>query len=200
MNEHAQYSIEELKSLGLAEVGEGVLVDRTCRFYGVEHIRIGSKSRLDAYCVLSSGESGISIGRHVHLSVGATILGGGGVFIEDFAGLSARVSVFSSNDDYSGGAMTNPTIPMKYREVKSSEVRICRHAIIGCGSVLLPGVTLGVGASVGALSLVNKSVPDFMVVAGNPMRRIGRRDRRLLEQEVLFLSESNQKECYEDKV
>jgi acetyltransferase-like isoleucine patch superfamily enzyme len=42
------------------------------------------------------------------------------------------------------------------------------------------------GASVGALSLVNKSVPDFAVVSGNPIRRIGTRDRRLLELEMQF--------------
>ena len=44
------------------------------------------------------------------------------------------------------------------------------------------------GAAVGALSLVNKSVPDWMIVSGNPLRRIGRRSSDLLQREKEFLS------------
>ena len=62
------------------------------------------------------------------------------------------------------------------------------HVIVGCGSVILPGVTLERGVAVGALSLVNKNVPEFLIVSGQPARRVGVRNRaRLdaLEQEFL---------------
>ena len=168
----SRYTREELDSLGFAELGEHVLIDRTCRLFGVERIKIGSNVRIDPFCFLSAGEGGITIGSYVHLSVGVTLSGAGGVVIEDFCGLSNRVSVFSANDDYSDGWMTNPTVPDEFKNVHTGLVTLKKHAIIGCGSVILPGLTIGLGASVGALSVVNKSVPDFMIVAGNPIRKV----------------------------
>ena len=169
-----------------------VQIDRTCRFFGTERIRIGSNVRIDPFCLISAGEGGIAIGNHVHISVAVTLAGTGAIVLEDFAGLSNRVSIFSSNDDYSQGYMTNPTVPDEFKCVTVAPVTVGRHAIIGCGSVVLPGVTIGLGASVGALSLVNKSVPDWMIVSGNPLRRIGTRDRKLLDLEAAFLRQAAQ--------
>ena len=52
--------------------------------------------------------------------------------------------------------------------------RIMRAARVGGGSVLLPGVTIGENAFVGAGSVVTRDVPDGAVVAGNPARAVGR--------------------------
>lgn len=52
--------------------------------------------------------------------------------------------------------------------------RILRAARVGGGSVLLPGVTIGENALVGAGSVVTKDVPDFAIVVGNPATVIGR--------------------------
>jgi len=67
------------------------------------------------------------------------------------------------------------------------------HVIVGCGSVILPGVVLERGAAVGALSLVTRSVPEYHVVLGNPARAIKKRnaDRlNALEREFLDSPES----------
>ena len=183
----SHYMPDELNAIGLAKFGEGLLIDRSVRFYNPGHIYIGSNVRIDAYCVLSASEAGIYIGNHVHLSVGVTMVGQEKITIEDFCGFSVRACVFSSNDDYSGGYMTNPTIPDEFRNAKNAEVIFRRHVIVGAGSIILPGVIIGIGASIGALSLVNKSVPEFMIVSGNPIRKIGIRDRRVLEKEKDFL-------------
>ena len=82
--------------------------------------------------------------------------------------------------------MTNPMVPTEFRNVYTAPVTLNNHAIVGAGSVILPGVTVGVGASIGALTLVNKSVPDFTVVTGNPPRKIGMRSRDVLERECEF--------------
>jgi galactoside O-acetyltransferase len=80
-------------------------------------------------------------------------------------------------------------VPAKYTNVSHAPVTIGRHAIIGCGAVILPGVTIGEGAAVGALSLVTKDVPPFTIVAGTPAKVIGQRKRDLLELEAQFVSE-----------
>lgn len=181
------FSSQELRDLNLHAVGRNVLIDRTCRFYGAERITIGSNVRIDAYCVLSAGPEGIHIGNYIHLSTGVTIVGGGQVTLEDFVGLSSRVSVFSSNDDYSGEFMTGPMVPAHMRRASAAPVLFRKHAIVGSTSVVLPGVTIGIGAAVGALSLVKSSVDDFTIVAGSPARCLGKRSRALLELEARLL-------------
>jgi len=57
-------------------------------------------------------------------------------------------------------------------EVKSGGVRIKKRAFIGINSVILPGVTVGENAIVGALSVVVRDVPPNCVVAGSPSRII----------------------------
>lgn len=173
------YSPDELNDLGI-RFGTDVMVHKSVLFFG-DNVTIGSHVRIDCGCVITSGEP-VVIGNHVHLGVGVCLLGAGaGVIVEDYVGLSNRVTVFTRSDDYSGGALTNPTIPAKYLRQRVGQVRLERHAIVGAGSVIMPGVTLHRGASVGALSFVNKSVPAFMVVAGNPLRKVGMRNRALLE-------------------
>lgn len=57
-------------------------------------------------------------------------------------------------------------------EARFGEVKIKRGAYIGVHSIILPGVTIGEGAIVGAGSVVTKDVPPLTVVAGNPARVI----------------------------
>jgi galactoside O-acetyltransferase len=106
-----------------------------------------------------------------------TILGRGRVELEEFCTISVRCSIFSSNDDYSGASMTNPTVPAEYRHATDGPVRVGRHAILGTGCVVLPHVVIGESASVGALSLLKADVPAFAIVAGVPARVIGQRRR-----------------------
>ncbi|MGZ5443019.1 MAG: acyltransferase [Thermoanaerobaculia bacterium] len=185
------YSLEELRDLGV-QFGRNVQIDRSVRLFNPAGVRIGSNVRIDCFSVLSAGDDGLEIGDHVHLAMGVGIFGASArVTIEDFAGLSARVVVFSGNDDYRDGFLTGPTVPMSYRRVTAGPVTFRRHAIIGAGSVILPGVEIGVGASVGALSLVHRPVGDFEIVAGSPARRIGERSREILERERALRDEES---------
>jgi acetyltransferase-like isoleucine patch superfamily enzyme len=58
--------------------------------------------------------------------------------------------------------------------VRFERVRIERGAYIGVNATILPGVTVGEGAVVGAGSVVTKDVPPYCVAAGNPARVIKR--------------------------
>jgi dTDP-4-amino-4,6-dideoxy-D-glucose acyltransferase len=172
-----------LAALGLAAVGTNVRIDAAARFYGAERIEVGSHTRIDAFCVLSAGEGGIRVGNHVHIAALGFMAGAGRIELEDFANISGRVSIYSSNDDYSGATLTGPTVPDELRDVQVAPVRIGRHVIVGAGSVLLPGVMIGEGAAVGALSIVKRDIEPFTIVAGPDARVIGTRKRDLLELE-----------------
>ncbi len=182
------YSEDELEKLGFKSVGSNVKISRKSSFYNPKNIVIGDNVRIDDFCVLSAGE-GITIGNYVHIAVYVSLMGKSQIIIEDYCSISSRVSIYSSNDDYSGEFMTNPTIDEKYTNVYSGPVIIKKHTIIGSGSIILPSVTLGQGVSIGALSLVNKDCDDFKIYAGVPIRYIKDRSRKLLEQEKIMIKE-----------
>lgn len=174
---------EELHTLGLAAFGQGVLVSRKASIHGASRIHLGSYVRIDDFCVLSAGLGGIVIGDRVHVAVFSSLIGMGCIRIGDYANLSSRVSIYSSSDDYTGEWMTNPMVPPALTGVTHAEVNIGRHVIVGSGSVVLPGVTLGEGVAVGALSLVKEDCQAFGIYAGTPAKRVADRSRRLLELE-----------------
>lgn len=179
----AIFTYAELAELGIRKVGQSVRIDKSVHIFGGDKLTIGDNVRIDCFCMLSAGEAGITIGSHVHIGVGCQLFGTrANITLEDFSGLSSRVSLFASSDDFTGGYLTNPTIPDRYKNVKSSPVRLAKHAVVGCGSVVMPGVVLGVGAAVGALSVVRKSVGDFQIAHGNPCRLLPlKRNRERLE-------------------
>ena len=172
---------EQIKAMGFRHVGENCLLSDKASYYNCKNISIGSNTRIDDFSVLSAGDGGIEIGEYVHLAIGVSLIGAGKISVQDFAGLSSRVSVYSSNDDYSGQFMTNPMVPSQYTNVTSSDVIIGKHVIVGSGSVILPGVTLGTGVAVGALSLVTKNCSEFGVYIGAPAKKIRDRSKRVLE-------------------
>jgi galactoside O-acetyltransferase len=180
-------SREAIDALGFASVGENVQISDRASFYGVRRIALGNNIRIDDFCVLSAGIGGIAIGNYVHIAVYSSLIGAGQISLSDFCNISSRVSIYSSNDDYSGTTLTNPTVPSEYTGVTHADVFLGKHVIVGSGSVILPGVTLEDGVAVGALSLVTKNCAAFGIYVGNPARRIKERKRDLLEVEKLFL-------------
>jgi len=187
------YTSEELQSLGFNRVGRNVKVSRKASFYNFEQISIDDFSRIDDFCVISAGDQGIAIGRNVHIAVYTSLIGKAKIEIGDFANLSSRISVYSSNDDYSGEFLTNPTVEALYTNVNSAPVRIGKHVIIGSGSIILPGVILEEGVCIGALSLVNKDCGAFKIYGGVPARFLKNRSRQLIELSEQLIRDEEQK-------
>ncbi len=189
----AMLSRAAVESMGFASVGENVLVSDRASFYNCRNISLGNNVRIDDFCVVSAGTGGIAIGDHVHVAVYSSLIGAGKIVLSDFCNISSRVSIYSSSDDFSGEWMTNPTVPSEFTGVKHADVFVGRHAIIGSGTVVLPGVVIEEGAAVGALSLVKERCEKFGIYAGSPSKRIAERKRNLLELEERFISTRGQK-------
>ena len=178
---------DELAALGFRSVGREVKVSRKASIYNTRNIAIGDHSRIDDFCILSAGDdASFSIGAHVHVAAHTTLIGKADIVLEDFSNLSSRVSVYSSSDDFSGAAMTNPTVPAAFTKVFSAPVAIERHVVIGCGSVVLPGVTVAYGCAIGALSLIAASTEPCGIYAGAPLQRLKDRARGFESAEARF--------------
>ena len=172
------YSEEELALLGLASYGKNVRLSRKASLYGIGNISIGSNVRIDDFCVLSGC---ITIGNYVHINPFTGIFAGdAGVFLDDFANLASRITIYAVSDDYSGDYMTSPLLPKEVTNITQSPVRIVKHVIIGTGSSILPVVHIGEGCAIGAMSLVKKDCAPWGIFAGIPCRRIKKRSKSLL--------------------
>jgi acetyltransferase-like isoleucine patch superfamily enzyme len=184
----AWLTVQQINEMGFARVGKKAMLSDKASYYNCDRIRLGNNVRVDDFCVLSAGAGGIDIGDHVHIAVFSSLIGAGNISLADFSNISSRVAIYSSNDDYSGAAMTNPTIPPEFTNVQHADVKIGRHVIIGAGSIVLPGVTMEDGAAVGALSLIRKDCLSFGIYMGIPAKRIGERKRDLLELEKKMMN------------
>lgn len=182
---------QRLREIGFKYFGKDVKVSDKAVFYNPNKITIGNRSRIDDFCILSAGHGGIVIGNNVHISAYALILGKGKVSIGDFSALSVRTSVFSSNDDYSGNFMVNPTVDIHYTNVKYGDVNIGKHVIIGSGSIILPQVNIEEGVAVGALTLVKEDCKRFRLYAGIPAKLVKKRSDKLLKLGKLYLKHLN---------
>lgn len=128
-------------------------------------VLIRSNTVIGGDCTIGSYvdiEGDVLIGHHVSLQSGCYITRG--VLIEDHVFCGPRI--ITMNDKR-----------ISHRRPGLSFIRdaprILRAARVGGGSVLLPGVTIGANAFVGAGSVVTKDVPEGAIVAGNPARVVG---------------------------
>ena len=105
----------------------------------------------------------VSIGKNVVVMYNCLMMAAGGITIEDDARVAANVQLISNNHD------------IYDREILVCKpVRLKRNCWIGAGASILPGVTVGENAIVGAGSVVTKDVEANTIVAGNPARVIKR--------------------------
>ena len=172
-------------ALPFASVGRDVVIWPLAKIIGAEAISIGDSVIIDDFAFIMGGAK-TSIGSFVHIAVGSLICGGGELVMEDFSGISGGVRVYTGNEDYSGGCLTNPAVPAPYRNVLRSSVLIRKHAIIGANAVVLPGVVIGEGAVIGAGAVVRKDCKPWTMYVGNPAKPLPmpRRKDKILELEA----------------
>ena len=169
--------------INFKSIGQDVVVWEKAKIIYPESISIGNSVIIDDFVFFMGGQK-TDIGSFVHIGAFTGITGGGEFIMEDFSGLSGGVKVYTGNEDYLGGCLTNPTVPYPYRVATRSFIHIQKHAIVGANSVILPGVTIGEGASIGANSLVTKDCEPWKVYFGSPAKSIKTRPKdKILELE-----------------
>jgi len=133
------------------EIGDGVFIG--------EHAFI--QGRFDGRCL---------IGDHTWIGP-QSYFDARDLVIEEYVGWGPGAKVLGSR--HTGVPLDVPVIQT---DLEIEPVRICAWADIGVNAVVLPGVTIGRGAIVGAGSVVTTDVEPFSIVAGVPARLVRRRD------------------------
>jgi acetyltransferase-like isoleucine patch superfamily enzyme len=127
------------------EIGDGVVVGEQTFIQG----------RFDGRCV---------IGNHVWLGP-QSYFDARDLVIEEYVGWGPGGKVLGSQ--HTG---LPADVPLIQTDLRIEPVRIGAWADIGVNAVILPGVTVGKGAIVGAGAVVTNDVPSFAIVAGVPAR------------------------------
>ena len=107
----------------------------------------------------------LKIGNNVYINSNSLLMARGGITIEDDVLIAANVQLLSNNhDEYERQILTCKPIHIK------------KGAWIGVGASILPGVTIGKYAIVGAGAIVTKDVGDFEVAVGIPAKVVKKLD------------------------
>ena len=108
----------------------------------------------------------IKIGDNVFINSNSLLMARGGITIEDDVMVAANVQLLSNNhDEYDRQVLTCKPIHIK------------KGAWIGAGASILPGVTIGKYAIVGAGAIVTKDVGDYEVAVGIPAKVVKTLDK-----------------------
>jgi acetyltransferase-like isoleucine patch superfamily enzyme len=159
-----------------------------CRSERADAVRIGHGASTYLGTMFDLGtHARVTLGDYA-LVHGARIIGDAEITIDDYALISWNVVVMDcyrvpvNADERRAVVRRVPRLQPRRIEsvVPARPVRIGRAVWIGFDSCVLPGVTIGEGAIVGARSVVNSDVEPFTIVAGNPARMV----RRLTDQEI----------------
>lgn len=122
--------------------------------------QIGETSILRAPIFINLGEN-ISIGEHCSIMNGFQCMSAGGLRIDDWCRISLNCTIATNNHD------------MYERDILTCKpVHIKRNAWLGVNVTVLPGVTIGENAVIGAGSVVTKDIPDNAVAVGSPAKVI----------------------------
>ncbi|MDN4471585.1 sugar O-acetyltransferase [Demequina zhanjiangensis] len=103
------------------------------------------------------------IGKRVFLNIGCTFQDQGGVTIGDDSFLGHHVTIVTQNHDLA---------PERRGDLYPAPVTLGKGVWVGSNATILPGVTVGDHAVIGAASVVTKDVPARTIVAGSPARVI----------------------------
>jgi acetyltransferase-like isoleucine patch superfamily enzyme len=152
-------------------IGKGVVIETGVLVFHPENIEIGDDVYIGHNTILKGYHLGkMVIGKGTWIGQQCFLHSAGGLSIGENVGIGPAVRVLTSRHAEEGVSK-----PILHSRIELDAVRIDDHADIGIGTIILPGVTVGKGAQVGAGAVVTRDVPAYAIVAGVPARQLGMR-------------------------
>lgn len=105
----------------------------------------------------------VFIGEYVHVDIWHADL----IHIGDYAHITSGCRILCHQRDLKGYCVGDNAADLKYR---IGEVHIGRGVMVGMETMIMPGVTIGDGAIIGARSMVTKDIPPYCIAVGSPAK------------------------------
>lgn len=155
-------------------------IGKDCQIWGPlvvmapKMIQLGEKVRIDSFVKLEGGQ-GLIVGDYVHIASFAHVgIGGGRIEIGDGVAICSGARVLSGSNTAKGHYMSIAA-PRHAQHVEREYTVIGEGAFIASNAVILPGVTVGPFAIIGAGAVVTHDVPACEFWAGVPARKLAER-------------------------
>ena len=152
-------------------MGKNSLIHWKAKIDKPKNIFIGNDSIVYPYAILR-GEGRIEIGNNCVIEYGAYIHTNKNtkLIIKDNAIIAPKAMIFTTSNYYERGKIIRDVI-------KDGDVIIGRDAYIGANAIILPGITIGDCAIIGAGAVVTKDAPPYKILVGIPARVIKEREK-----------------------
>lgn len=109
----------------------------------------------------------VKVGSNTWIGPFTIIDGSGGLYISNNCTISAGVHIYTHDN-------IGKTITGGKKEIERQPVSIGECTYIAPNVIVQKGITIGKHCIVGANSFVNKSLPDYSVAVGSPVKIIGK--------------------------
>ncbi|MCB9659084.1 MAG: acyltransferase [Polyangiales bacterium] len=150
----------------LAACGEGCVFEAGVLVFHPENVRIGARVYVGHQTILKGYyKSTMVIGDGTWIGQQCFFHSAGGLRVGRNVGIGPGVRVITSNHQEAGR-----DVPILHAPLAFAEVVIEDDADLGVGTIVLPGVTIGRGAQIGAGAVVTEDVPPYAVAVGVPAR------------------------------
>lgn len=160
-----EFTVEQFK-----KIGKNVILEKGVLVFHPENIELGNNIYIGHQTILKAYYKGVLvIGDGTWIGQQCFFHSAGNIIIGSNVGIGPAVRIITSYHD------DKTEIPVLHNQILFKPVVIEDDSDIGIGSIILPGVTIGKGAIVGAGAVVTKNVPPYAVVAGVPAKVIRHR-------------------------
>ncbi|KKQ38822.1 MAG: Transferase hexapeptide repeat containing protein [Candidatus Roizmanbacteria bacterium GW2011_GWA2_37_7] len=156
-----------------SEISESAIIGNKTKIW--HYVQIRDKVSIGSECIIGKNvyiDFEVHIGNRCKIQNNVSIFHG--VTIED--GVFIGPHVCFSNDKFPRAINEDGALKTE-NDWALSKTLIKKGASIGANSTILPGITIGEYAMIGAGTVVTKDVPSFILVYGNPAKPYGRVNR-----------------------
>ena len=144
---------------------EGVRIFHPENVFLAEDVYVGHGAMLKGYY-----KNALRIGRASWIGQNVFMHAAGGIEIGEEVGVGPGVQILTSNHELPETLDADDKTPILRRPLRFAKVQLGAGCDIGVGAIILPGVTIGQQAQVGAGAVVTSDVAPRTIVAGNPAR------------------------------
>ena len=152
-------------------LGEDTIIEPGVLAFHCENITIGQSVYIGHNTIIKAYyKNEMKIGSGTWIGQNCFFHSAGGIEIGRAVGIGPSVKILTSN--HVNNELNQPVL---FNPIELKNVVIKDGADIGVGAIILPGITIGKSAIIGAGAVVTKDVGEYAIVVGNPAHEIKKR-------------------------